>query len=128
MWCEILFCHKPKGLAIAFIIYAGSNDITSELEHTEKVVLHLMIRFLGSGHALFMDNYYSTFSLASKLLLNNTYCTGTMRKSRKHNPRVVIAEKLNKGQTICKYAEGSPNRQVEGQEGGVVHFSTRFEN
>lgn len=40
---------------------------------TEKVVFHLMREKLNNGHSLYIDNFYNGFSLASKLLANQTY-------------------------------------------------------
>lgn len=119
--------NEPEGLAMAFKIYAGSSDITSGSGHTDKVVLLLMNRFLGNGHSLFMDNYYNSFSLASKLLANNTYCTGTLRKARKYNPPEVTTKKLGVGQTVCKYAEGVVIGKWKDKR-EVLYISTQFEN
>ncbi|XP_046687502.1 uncharacterized protein LOC124373146 [Homalodisca vitripennis] len=82
---------------------------------------------LNNGHALFMDNYYNSFPLASELLSQKTYCTGTLRLDRKYLPEEVKNAKLKKGETIAAYAEGVmvakwKDRRV------VAYLSTEFEN
>lgn len=67
---------------------------------TEKVVLHLMREKLNNGHSLYMDNFYNGFSLASKLLANQTYCIGTIGKKRLYLPDDVKTAVLRKGKKI----------------------------
>uniref|UniRef100_A0A1B6D991 PiggyBac transposable element-derived protein domain-containing protein n=1 Tax=Clastoptera arizonana TaxID=38151 RepID=A0A1B6D991_9HEMI len=98
--------NEPDGLTSKFKIYAGAGDETVGLGHTEMVVMLLLNRLLNNGHSVFMNNYYNSFSLASKLLHMNTYCTGTLRRNRKCNPKETENAKLKKGETTGKYAEG----------------------
>lgn len=97
---------EPNGLTLKITIYAGKNHYLGGKDHTSKVVMHLMEGKLNMGHSLYMDNYYNSFELASKLLRNNTYCTGTLRNNRKFNPDKVMGAKLKKGETIAQYADG----------------------
>lgn len=119
--------NEPDGLTIKFKIYSGGSDFTAGVGHTEKVVLHLMDRLLNEGHALFMDNFYNSFTLASRLLSMNTYCTGTLRKNRKCNPKEIETAKLNKGETVGKYAEGVLIGKWRDKR-DVLYISTEFEN
>ena len=50
---------------------------------TEKIPITLMQKYLGKGHHLFVDNYYTSYALAEYLLQNDTYVTGTIRENRK---------------------------------------------
>lgn len=52
-----------------------------------------------------MNNYYNSLELAQFLLINNTYCTGTLRANRKNNPPEVIKKKLKKGDIIQRYTK-----------------------
>ena len=51
---------------------------------TERIAVTLMQKYLGKGHHLYVDNYYTSVSLAKYLLQNETYITGTIRDHRKH--------------------------------------------
>ena len=50
----------------------------------QKVVLYLLenLTDYGHGHAVYMDNYYNSFSLTSKLMSKATYCTGKFNADR----------------------------------------------
>lgn len=119
--------NEPDGLTFNFKIYSGGKDDTAGVGHTEKVVLYLMNRLLNNGHSLFMDNYYNSFTLASKLLSMNTYCTGTLRRNRKCNPKEVENAKLTTGETVGKYAEGVLIGKWHDKR-DVLYISTEFEN
>ncbi|XP_046662705.1 piggyBac transposable element-derived protein 4-like [Homalodisca vitripennis] len=97
---------EPQGLVIRFAVYSGGEGELGGKGHASKVVMHLMRGKLGVGHSLYMDNYYNSVALASKLLANKTYCTGTLRLDRKHVPADVKTAKLQVGETIQRYAEG----------------------
>lgn len=73
------------------------------MTHTECVVEQLMEDHLYKGHSLFMDNYYNSVNVAHKLFKKKTYCTGTLRSNKKHNPKSVIDKKLKIGESTCKY-------------------------
>ncbi|CAH2003741.1 unnamed protein product [Acanthoscelides obtectus] len=69
------------------MVYTGQTDAYGGVGHTAKVVLYLMRNYLNAGHAVFMDNFYNSYSLAKKLLEVNTYCTGTLKAGRKDTPK-----------------------------------------
>ncbi|KAJ8728945.1 hypothetical protein PYW07_006641 [Mythimna separata] len=95
---KLYMLTEPDGLILKFRVYAGGKDIeVTGKGHAEKVVMELLQGKLNNGHELYMDNYYNSFSLAKKLLENNTYCTGTLRKDLKENPREVMKKKLGRG-------------------------------
>ncbi|XP_046828833.1 uncharacterized protein LOC124428616 [Vespa crabro] len=74
---------ESSGTALRIKVYTRSGDDISGKGHVDKVVFHLMKDFLNQGHSVFMDNYYSSFGIVSKLLQYKSYCTGTFRKTRK---------------------------------------------
>ncbi|KAK9675148.1 Retroviral aspartyl protease [Popillia japonica] len=59
-------------------IYQGKADnndaITSK---TESLVLRLLEPYLDKGHHIYMDNFYNSVSLSSKLISRKTHSTGT---------------------------------------------------
>ncbi|XP_046685000.1 piggyBac transposable element-derived protein 4-like [Homalodisca vitripennis] len=118
---------EPEGLIVRFMVYSGKMDDLGGKGHAGNVVLHLMRDFLNKGRALYMDNFYNSVTLASKLLANKTYCTGTLRVDRKFNPRTVVAAKLKKGETTCQYGNGILVGKWR-DERDVLYISTQFEN
>lgn len=81
---------ESSGTPLRIKVYTGSGDDISGKGHVDKIVFHLMKDFLNQGHSVFMDNYYSSFGLFSKLLQYKSYCTGTLRMTRKGNNLEVI--------------------------------------
>lgn len=118
---------EPEGLVLNFHVYGGKHDITSGVGHVDKVVMYLMRHRLNLGHSIYMDNYYSSFKLASTLLRNDTYCTGTLRVNRKYTPSDVKDSKLKKGETIARYSKGVMIGAWKDQR-KVVYLSSEFEN
>ncbi|CAK1553810.1 unnamed protein product [Leptosia nina] len=51
------------------------------------------------------DNWYTSVPLARELLQNETHLIGTLRKNRRHFPKVVVSTKLKKGQFIAKESD-----------------------
>lgn len=70
------------------------------IDHAGNIVLHLMYNKLNNGHSLYMDNFYNSFDLATKLIQWDTYCTfvptGSLRSERKNTPIIEVEQaKLN---------------------------------
>lgn len=118
---------EPNGLNLKFVIYSGKDDKFGGKDHTMKVVLHLLEGNLNRGHSIYMDNFYNSFHLASKLLSHDTYCTGTLRPDRKHNPKAVTHANLKKGETVAQYADGVMVGRWKDKR-AVTYVSTEFEN
>lgn len=104
---KLYMLTEPDGLILKFRVYAGGKDIeVTGKGHAEKVVMELLQGKLNNGHELYMDNFYNSFGLAKKLLENNTYCTGTLRKDLKENPPELMKKKLKKGENWSMFREG----------------------
>lgn len=67
-----------------------------------KIPITLMQRYLGNGHRLFVDNFYTTPHLADYKLQKKTALVGTVRPNRKIFPKLLATEQLHKGQA-CFY-------------------------
>lgn len=97
----------PVGLVHRIYMYKGKADTeVSGNGHVNKVILELLNDYLmlpECGHSVYMDNFYHNVNLAEELLLNKTYCTGTLQPNRKRNPVVVTCKKLSRGGTIYRY-------------------------
>ena len=81
-------------------MYAG-KDPTRVGSVAESVVLNLMGNLLDHGRILFVDNWYTSLSLAETLISRSTHLVGTLRKNRKDLPKDVIHYKLKKGMLIA---------------------------
>lgn len=130
-------CHKyriklymltePAGLVIKFAVYTGVFDDMVGKGHAANVVLHLMAEKLKNGHSLYMDNFYNSFDLATKLIQQNTYCTGILRSERKNIPIKIIQAKLKKDETIARYSQGVVIGKWRARR-EVAYISTEFKN
>lgn len=65
-----------------------------------EIVLSLLKPYLGKGHTLYVDNFYSSPELFTFLHNNYTNVCGAARKRRKGMPK--IEEKLKKGEACCQ--------------------------
>ena len=65
---------------------------------TERIPVTLMQKYLQKGHHLFIDNYYTSVSLATYFLQNGTHISGTIRDTGKHFPVELKTMKLQKGE------------------------------
>lgn len=93
-------CTLP-GYTYKISIYAGKQN--DEVNTTPaNVVMTLCEDLLNKGHTLYTDNWYTSVGLARELLKKETHLVGTLRKNRKHFPKVVVSTKLKKGQFIAK--------------------------
>ena len=102
------------GITLDFLVYCGKGMFYNDDEHsnmpsTERIPSVLMGPYLGKGHILFTDNYYTSPTLASFLLSNQTHLCGTIRKNRKHFPKDLAPTKLQKGESVFrKKVNGHP--------------------
>lgn len=118
---------EPNGLVLRNRLYSGAAGDLGGKDHAHKVVLSLIEGLQLKGHALYMDNYYNSFSLCQKLLDIDVYVTGTLRKERKLNPKDVVTAKLKKGEAITKYCKGVAVSKWHDKR-DVLLISTEFEN
>ena len=93
------------GITLEFLVYCGkgmfaNDDPNSDMPITERIPALLMAPFLGKGHVLFTDNYYTSSSLATYFLANQTHLCGTVGINRKHYPKDLQSEELEKGTAI----------------------------
>lgn len=96
-----VICDVETDFILNILIYTGS---TTEYKKTDPnlgisgaVVNTLMKPYLKKGHKVFIDNWYTSPSLAMFLYKKKTNVTGTVRKNRKGMPK--LTSKLEVGQT-----------------------------
>ena len=80
--------------------------VTGEGLLSERVVLQLCDGLLDSKRTLYTDNFYTSVSLARKLLRRKTHLVGTLRGNRKHNPTAVITKNLRRSEMIVRQTRG----------------------
>lgn len=88
----------PHGYMYRFKVYCGNeNDREDDISLSEDVVMKLCENLLDEKRTLYVDNFYTSVSLARRLLKRKTHLVGTLRSNRKYNPKFVQKKKLKKG-------------------------------
>lgn len=85
-------------------VYCGT-DVANGGQASSNVVFALMDDLLDSGRELYTDNYYTSVSLATKLLKRKTHLVGTLRSNRKYNPKEVVQKKLKPKEVYAKESD-----------------------
>jgi len=105
------------------IIYTGS---TTDIQHYQglgisgSVVMTLLAPYLGKGHALYVDNWYSSPTLFQHLLSLATGACGTMRANRKGMTKFTC--KMTKGEV--EFKENGAQLAVKWHDKRDVHVLT----
>jgi len=81
-------CDSSNGYALSGTIYSGKSS-ERQCGLAENIVLKLATPFFGSGRNIFVDRYFTSFSLCNKLLEKNLTMTGTILPSRRDVPFVL---------------------------------------
>lgn len=100
-----LLCDVRTGYLLDMIVYTGSSSdiqLVPGLGVTGSVVTTLLRPFLGRGHALYVDNWYTSPVLFLHLFKHKTGACGTVRKGRKGLP--VFKNKMKKGEVDYRKA------------------------
>jgi hypothetical protein len=94
------------GMVLNSIIYSGKGHVfgysSKDYGYGGSIVMDLLEPYLGKGHHLYCDNYFSSPNLALKLLGERTSLTGTVRRNRKHMPK--LARRMKKGEVQVFHA------------------------
>ena len=94
-----VLCDCKTRYILDFIVYTGDrSDINFEKEfgYTGSVVRTLLSPYLGKGHILYVDNWYSSPTLFANLFQNHTGACGTVGGRRTKMP--CFRKMLRKGQ------------------------------
>ena len=89
----------------------GAGDSSNEDSLSSRVVQHLVEPLYHANHHIYMDNYFSSIALATKLAENNIYTIGTVRSNRKYWPVEyknikVISKSMQKGESKSTVVQG----------------------
>ncbi|XP_023290186.1 piggyBac transposable element-derived protein 4 [Orussus abietinus] len=94
-----VLCDCSTGFVLDVIVYTGLTSevqtFSEKLGKTGNIVATLMQPYLGKGHQLFVDNWYSSPALFQYLHSFATNACGTVKKQCKGMPK--MSEKLEKG-------------------------------
>ena len=75
----------------------GANQAYFNLPQPARIVMYLMEPYLGKGHTVVTDRYYTSLPLALTLKANNTSFIGTVMKSRIDLPDQIRSPSLRLG-------------------------------
>ena len=104
-------CEASTGYCYRFHMYSGEEDpafgiadILSRvlqgrvdgMGKTEKLVIYMLLPLLGTGHRVFMDNWFNTVRLSEFLKSEATDLLGTMRANRV--PTELRGKQVTRGQ------------------------------
>ena len=102
-----VLCDVQTDFILDFIIYTGDStkllNCDPNLGKSGAVVMTMMKPYLNKGHHLFIDNWYSSPSLAMSLYKKKTHVTGTVRSNRRGMPK--FSKKLKAGEMEQKYTK-----------------------
>ena len=83
-------CDSMTGYCCKLKIAAGESIFTKSL------VLDLLNSYLGKGHEIYMDRYYTSMPLFEELFQQNTIDVGTCMSNRRGLPKYLINQKFEK--------------------------------
>ena len=84
-----------NGYTWNFIIYTGKQDLTAGLGHAQTVVLDLADGLLKYHRTIGVDNFFTSISLAERLLRNDNYLIGILRGNRAGSEHRVVQKSSN---------------------------------
>ena len=96
-----ILCDCKTKYILDFIVYTGADTDIEKINNlgiSGSIVMTLMKPYLGQGHILYVDNWYTSPQLFLELYNQNTGAVGTVKKNRKGMP--YLEEKLNRGEQI----------------------------
>ncbi|KAJ8971449.1 hypothetical protein NQ314_000706 [Rhamnusium bicolor] len=81
------------------MIYCGKTEPISDLVRN-SVVMFLINDILENGRIFYTNNWYTSTTLARKLLEKSTHLIGTLRRNRKYTPKNIVNAKFKKGELL----------------------------
>ncbi|XP_065653795.1 piggyBac transposable element-derived protein 4-like [Hydra vulgaris] len=105
-----------EGITLDFLVYCGKgmfadDDINDQMPSSARIPSVLMEPFIGKGHTLYTDNYYTCTTLAKYFLDNKTHLCGTIRSNRFNYSKDILIEVLKKGDAVF-YKNNDANSQM----------------
>lgn len=95
-----VLCDCKTGYVLDFIVYTSAisdvDTFSKKFGRSGNIVVNLLQQYLGKGHQLFVDNWFSSPALFKFLHSCTINSCGTIRKRRENMPR--MKEKLKSGE------------------------------
>lgn len=91
-----IVCDSLTGYVLKMEVYTGKTEDSSIIGLFRRI-LH---DYLGKGHTVFMDRFYSSPAVFDFLWANNTKAVGTCMRNRKELPKTVVTKKLKTNETV----------------------------
>lgn len=99
-----MLCDCKTGYVQDIIVYCGRSttieNAATGIGKSGAIVLSLLRPFLGKGHTIYLDNFYSSPALFNLLHNNSTNACGTVSKRRQGMPK--FEERLKKGEACFR--------------------------
>lgn len=94
---------SSDGYVWSLQVYGGKNAATGrEIGQAERVCRELTAGLRMEGRTLYVDNFYTSYSLAKFFLEENTHVVGTLRANKANIPKDVLQKQLTRGEVICR--------------------------
>ena len=121
--------ESESGYVVSFDVYTGKTDRTQTSLSTGVVLLLLTrSRLTGQGYHLYMDNFYTSVDLLSKLWENHsTPACGTVRLGRRGIPSTVVSKKpanLGKERGAAVFCQNGPLLVMAWRDRRIVFVMT----
>ena len=107
-----ILCDCETGMVLDVIVYTGSDvDIPrvnrkDPIGYSGSCVKTLMATYLGKGHILYTDNWYTSPALSHFLHDNNTGSCGTVKANRKFMPKFDGQKKILDNPSVSDTQDG----------------------
>lgn len=85
-----------NGYTWNYLIYTGEQDPMARAGHAETVVMNLLDGLSGCYRTVVADNFFTSISLAKRLLAHDTYLIGTLRSNRAASGKELLQKQLKR--------------------------------
>lgn len=99
-----MLCESSTGYLWSFFVSVGRFEKNSSMPSKASTVLRLLRPLLNMGHVVFMDNWFTSPTLARYLKKKHTDCVGTVSSNTKHMPLALAKAPLAEGEYIARHS------------------------
>lgn len=100
-------CDALTGYVLDIVVYTGADsdiDMNPDIGISGSVVTTMLSDYLGKGHRMFVDNWYTSPTLFDFLHKNKTNACGMARANRKNMPK-FSSEKMKRGEVKALHSD-----------------------
>lgn len=95
-----IICDAESGYALNIELYTGKGDIDNSIV---PLMGRLLQDYLGKGHTVYMDRFYTSPTVMDYLWSHDTLGVGTVMINRKQMPKDLKEIKLKKGEMTFRH-------------------------